>query len=119
MFTILNSKQAPDLVNQLRKWFEQEWGELDPIVGDKFPEPLLAIDEAGELIGGLAFTTAPEPAGLGAGVWINALLVAPEHRGRGIASKLIQAAESLARDNINSKRLFVYTDVPALYVKNR
>jgi len=48
------------------------------------PPPLVAVDDDDRLMGGIAFTTYPEPQGNQPAVWINALLVAPEFRGRGI-----------------------------------
>lgn len=91
---------------------------MDPVDlrqnGLETPAPLLAISEEGKLIGGLAFTIAPEPQSTTNSIWINALLVAPEHRGQGVASKLIRAAERAAALK-NLTKLFVYTEYAALY----
>ncbi|AEV35167.1 putative acetyltransferase [Pseudovibrio sp. FO-BEG1] len=94
MILILSSDDAPHFLSQLCDWFAQEWGEMDPVDlrlnGLEAPAPLLAISEEGKLIGGLAFTIAPKPQSTTNSIWINALLVAPEHRGKGVASKLIR-----------------------------
>ncbi|MGG9999006.1 GNAT family N-acetyltransferase [Pseudovibrio ascidiaceicola] len=118
MTLILSSDDAPHFLTQLCDWFAQEWREMDPIdlrQSDlEGPSPLLAISEEGKLIGGLAFTIAPEPQGTTNSIWINALLVAPEHRGKGVASTLIRAAEKAAALK-NITKLFVYTEYAALY----
>ncbi|NOX49791.1 MAG: GNAT family N-acetyltransferase [Gammaproteobacteria bacterium] len=118
MLRILNLQQTPHLNNQLQSWFQQEWGEIDPMFGDLFPQPLVAVDENGGLAGGLAFTLAPEPNGSHMAVWINAIMVSPPQRGRGVASKLIQAATERAWAEHDLNRLFVNTDIPLLYEKN-
>ncbi|KZL27162.1 GNAT family N-acetyltransferase [Pseudovibrio sp. WM33] len=118
MTLILSSDDAPHFLTQLCDWFAQEWGELDPVnlrQSDlEGPSPLLAISEEGKLIGGLAFTIAPEPQSTTNSIWINALLVAPEHRRKGIASKLVSAAEKAAALK-GITELFVYTEYAALY----
>jgi len=80
------------------------------------PPPLVAVDDDDRLMGGIAFTTYPEPQGNQPAAWVNALLVATEFRGRGIARKLICSAEIEAkRQGITA--LYVYTDVPGLYLR--
>lgn len=118
MLRILNSQQAPHLNDQLLSWFQQEWGEIDPMFGDLFPQPIVAVDENGGLAGGLAFTLAPEPNGSRMAVWINVIMVSPAQRGQGVASKLIQAAADRAWNEHDLNRLFVNTDIPLLYEKN-
>lgn len=118
MTLILSSDDAPHFLAQLCDWFAQEWGEMDPVDlrlnGLEAPAPLLAISEEGKLIGGLSFTIAPEPQSTTNSIWINALLVAPEHRRKGVASKLVRAAEKAAALK-NITKLFAYTEYAALY----
>jgi len=110
----------PRHLNQLREWFELEWGHVDPFDGNHsgfvVPAPLVAIDDRKQLVGGLAFSSFSRPGSDGIAIWVNALLVAPEHRGLGIASQLVQAAE-LEASRMNANELFVLTDVSNLYQK--
>jgi len=101
---------AAELNFQLNK----EWPEIGSfekeMYGVSIPNPMgVLIDEA--IIGGLSFTSAKAPQSEEIVVWINAVLVQPSYRHRGIASKLIAAAESTA------EKLFALTDIPELYIK--
>jgi GNAT superfamily N-acetyltransferase len=120
MLSILSSTSAPHYLKQLRDWFESEWGQVDAFDenhdGLEVPPPLIVIDDKDLLAGGLAFSSFSKPKCHEFSVWINALLVAPEHRGKGIASQLIHAAEDEAR-RIAISELFVHTGVPVLYQK--
>lgn len=120
-FSIVSGSSAsPPLVDQLRGWFESEWGEIDPFEGNhddvQVPRPILALDAQRRLAGGLAFSSANQPGSEDIAVWINALLVAPEHRRTGLASRLVQEAHDRAAE-LGVQRLFVRSDVPALYEK--
>ena len=119
-FSLIDSSLAPTHLSLLKQWFEEEWGEVDHSVsiidGEPIPSPILALETEGALAGGMAFTLAETTATDGLELWINAVLVAPIHRGKGLATRLITAAEEKAR-NQGVLRLFVYTDVPALYSK--
>lgn len=114
----LRRPTAPShLLDQLQNRFEVEWGNVDPMHTKGTPTPLVVTDDQGLLLGGLAFTISPKPASAELGVWINGLVVSPAYRRRGIASRLIEAAEFEAcRQHI--PELYVYTDVPALYSSN-
>ncbi len=117
MFSVISSNAAPHHLQQLREWFIAEWGEMDsfsgPDDGYSVPSPLLVVDGQ-ELLGGLAFTSYPIPGSEELGLWINALIVAPEHRGSGLGSQLIQAAEVEAI-HANEQELFVYADHQEFY----
>ena len=119
MFSVVSSTSAPHHLKQLREWFVAEWGKVDPFEGteDDFPVPSpILVTDGHKLLGGLAFSTYPKPGLEETGLWINALLVAPEHRGVGMGSQLVQAAEAEAV-SIGARELFVYTEVPELYRK--
>lgn len=107
---------------EFRHRLEQQWGSVDDRGADTedgprpgtLPAPLVAVDDSGHFAGGLAFTTAKRPGGTSMGIWINAVVVDPEHRRQGVASRLVRAAEREAAER-GVDRIFVYTDVPRLY----
>ena len=120
MTRITEAQQAPQHLATLRQWYTNEWGKDYSFAvnhpGYIVPEPLLALDEGNELLGGLAFSTFDWPEDGDTGVWINAVYVHPDSRGKQIASQLISRAERCAA-NAQIELLFVYTQMPALYTK--
>jgi len=119
MISIVDSKAHPHLQEQLHQWLSAEWGNFDFFKGAlktfTVPPPLLAIKDL-TLLGGLAFSRYPAPANKNLGLWINGVLVAPEHRGLGIATQLIQAAEITAQKT-QAQSLYAKTNIPKLYEK--
>ncbi len=119
MLNIKSSESCMHHLPLLRKWFEAEWGEVDPfdtqINGSAVPLPIVAVNK-GELVGGLAFTRFPCPQSSSQALWVNALLVDPGYRNQGISSLLIKAAESLG-SQLGETHLYSYTDIPHLYIK--
>ena len=117
-FSIRNSNTMPHYLGQLRDWFEAEWEQVDSFEGNHagvtVPTPIIAVDDQQLLLGGLSFTTFHRPESARIGVWISALLVAPTHRKKGIASQLIRSAEH-ETNRLNLSELFVLTDLPILY----
>ena len=104
------SKMATELNIQLNK----EWPEIGNFEKTMYkisiPNPIGVLID-GEIVGGLSFTSYKAPINEEIVVWINAVLVQPNYRHRGIASKLIVAAQSTAH------KLFALTDIPELYTK--
>ncbi len=121
MSLILNSNKAPHVQHQLWDWFTREWGEFTPLKPEHthidVPSPLVALNESGQLMGGLAFTVAPKPQNSEPAIWINALFVDQPYRRKGIASKLITAAEMTAA-KMQISELFTYTEFASLYEGN-
>ena len=119
MYKLSNTLVDPVHLAQLREWFISEWAEVDPFEvsheGLQVPSPIV-ITENDRLLGGLSFTWAQKPNVAEMAIWINAVLVSPEYRGMGLASQLIQAAESEAK-NSGVNELFVYSEFPRLYQK--
>ena len=119
MHSISSTSIDPRHLEQLREWFVSEWGAVDAFSSTnsevRIPAPIVAT-EGYDLLGGLAFTIARKPNSADVGMWVNAVLVAPEYRKLGIGSSLIQAAESEAK-RTGEKDLFVYTEFPELYEK--
>ncbi|WP_336751910.1 GNAT family N-acetyltransferase [Aeromonas hydrophila] len=70
-------------------------------------------DDTG-VIGGLAYSRFKEPHRDGEVIWINAVFVSADHRGKGIASQLINAGVSQITSSSHDY-LYAYTNVPALY----
>lgn len=119
MLQVVSSRTVPEHLARLREWFLAEWGEVDPFEDPGkaafVPPPLLAISDS-DLLGGLMFSSFRKPGGDGLALWINALLVAPEHRRKGIATRLIRAAETEAF-SAGQRQIFALTDIPKLYEK--
>jgi len=118
---ILTASSVPTaLLVQLREWLELEWGHIDPFEGNHaevtIPQPIVAVDEQTSLLGGLIFGAFAKPRTPEIAVWVNAVIVSPLHRKKGIASRLVQAAEGEAR-RLAIDELFVLSDVPGLYQK--
>ena len=80
------------------------------------PSPLIALEHE-ELLGGLSFTRYAKPGSEEMAVWINTVFVAPQHRGRGVAGKLIDVAEQAALA-LGITELFVLSSMPDLYNKH-
>lgn len=96
-------------------WCVDEWSQEIVISSPDFPQPLFALYD-GVLVGGIAFSLFEKPASDKQVVWINALVVSPDYRGRGIGSRLIQAAIGHCH-TLNQQHLYVYTDRPSLYTR--
>ena len=111
MIDVVSSRTAPVHLKPLSQWVVAEWGEFSP--AENVPPPLLAIEDE-ELRGGLMFSRFHKPNGEGLGLWVNALFVAPQYRRKGIASLLVQAAETEAA-SAGERELYALTDVPQLY----
>ena len=111
MIDVVSSRTAPSHLKPLSEWVVSEWGEVESV--ENVPPPLLAI-EGEELRGGLIFSRFRKPDGKGLGLWVKALFVSPEYRRKGIASQLVQAAETEAA-NTGERELYALTDVPTLY----
>lgn len=119
---ILTGNSVPGaLLVQLREWLEAEWGEIDPFEGNHpevtVPSPIVAVDERTSFLGGLIFGSFTKPSSSEIGVWVNAVLVSPAHRKKGIASLLLQSAEIEAR-HLAISELYVLSEYPNLYKKH-
>ena len=122
MLSILNSEFKSPYLEPLHKWFVDQWGEGDFYSTHRdghaiLAAPLIALDDD-RLVGGLAFTRFNSPDKDEAALWVNAVLVAPAQRGKGVASALVAAAAQAALQ-LGEAQLFAYTDVPQLYLKQK
>jgi len=106
-------------LSQLAEWFIAQWEPVDVYRGAQpgfvVPDPLIATEQD-ELLGGLALSRYQAADGQQLAMWINALIVTPTHRGRGIASMLICGAERQAV-KVQATEIYAKTDVPDLYRK--
>lgn len=119
MLSIVNSNFESLHLTQLYNWYKSQWKDVDPFTSSKdghiIPSPILAV-EGEMLLGGLAFTRYKIPDESRIGLWINAVFVKDEYRGKGIGSQLIDAAKKAAL-YVNEKELFALTDIPEIYQK--
>ncbi len=113
MIQIVASDEHQQYLEELRKHFIAEWGEIDPLVSSIAPAPILALDDE-MLIGGLSFTDFPSPGNNEPGIWLNVLLVLPEYRSKGVGTDLVKFAAQEAK-LFQLSQIFVYTDIPDFY----
>jgi len=112
------SEESRDLLFLLRSEWDDFGGFEEAVYGLDVPQPLVAL-AGGRAVGGAAFTAFEEPGGDECGnkndgepvIWLNALYVVPECRGKGIASGLVTAATEIC------PVLYALTDVPGLYTR--
>ncbi len=115
--TILPCPTLSSCRDELEKLIQSEWEDFhlpDP-QEETIPEPLMVVQED-RVIAGLSYTLFAEPEKETNVIWINALVVSSEHRGRGIASHLVQEAVRVIKEMRIQDYLYVYTDVPGLYL---
>ena len=116
MVKVLQSDAQAHRLDALLALFKTKWRDFESsLTGERFPSPLLLLAASDRLAGGLSFTTALLPDPATESVWINAVMVLPEFQRRGFASKLINLGCATA-DAFGMDRLFVYTEVPDLYI---
>lgn len=108
---ITHLADIPDAVPTLVRWFNEEWAPYYGPYGpgdalrdvteccqhDELPLALVALDANRNVVGTAALKPHSAAADRNLGPWLAALLVAPAHRGEGIASALVAAIESKAR----------------------
>lgn len=70
------------------------------------------MDEAGQPLGAAALKSDSTGSDVAEGPWLAALLVGPEHRGRGVATALVQAIEEEAR-RLGFAAVYTSTDAAA------
>jgi GNAT superfamily N-acetyltransferase len=117
-FYIAEPDFAARYYDELQQRFQKEWPEIQPVdtAGQAVPKPVVAVTASGALAGGLAFAAGKAPLSEAPAVWINAVLVEPEYRHKGLGSQLILAAQESA-GRLGISRLYALTELPALYSK--
>lgn len=115
-------KDRPDLLPILAEWCGLEWAhlyenwdadtsrrEFEASRSDgKLPITLIAL-EGGELLGTVSLLRNDLPGREDLNPWLASLLVLPEHRGKKVATFLIQQAEELLR-RLNYPEAFLFTE---------
>ena len=103
--------EVPEALPVLTRWFVEEWGPYYGPEGpgdaeadlraanqrDQLPICLVALDAAGGVTGTVALRAESIASHRHLTPWLAALLVAPEHRRRGIGTALIAAIEGRDR----------------------
>lgn len=111
IFRIAHLIDAPEAAPTLAQWFVDEWtpwygpegpGDAEADLAachgrDVLPICLVALDTDSGVLGTAALKSESVGSETGAGPWLAALLVGRDHRGRGVATALVEAIENEAR----------------------
>ncbi len=95
----------------LAEWFVAEWPSYygkagpgnalsdlaDSMNHDRLPLALVAMGDAGRVMGTAALKATSLGGEVAPGPWLAAMLVGPDHRGRGVGSALVEAIEGAAK----------------------
>lgn len=113
---IHRGEKSPYL-SRLEQLFQSEWPDFrlcDAYAKDANLPPVLVAVMNDVVMGGLAYSRFKEPHHGGDVIWINAVFVSAEYRGKGIARQLINAGVSQLLES-SQDYLYAYTNVPKLY----
>ncbi|WP_310597460.1 GNAT family N-acetyltransferase [Aeromonas aquatica] len=114
---LLHCEENSPYLAQLDQLFQSEWSDFrlcDAYTKDANLPPVLVAVMNDVVMGGLAYSRFKEPHRSGEVIWINAVFVSAEYRGKGLASRLINAGVSQTLAS-SQDYLYAYTNVPALY----
>ena len=112
-----NCDESSPYWSELEGFFQSEWS------GFKFKDtyeenvnlpPVITVLRDNVVIGGLAYSYFQEPHQVRDVVWINAVFVAPQWRGQGIASELINRGVRQVSSTVQTQ-LYAYTNITGLY----
>jgi len=118
MIEIKSASSQQKAYEQFKTWLFNEWGPIEQLYSEDTPAlamPILAF-ENDVLVGGMSFILYNKPGTSSKTMWINTLYIATEYRGKGIASQIILAAESVFT-RWKEADMYVFTDKPSLYSK--
>ncbi len=134
MTKIVFLKSVPHLAEPLGLYIYSEWKEMyerqgkrsDDVVktvksravDTQIPCTLVALNN-GELCGSVTLKVTEENGVEGLSPWLAGVFVLPQWRGRGIGSKLVDCAESVASEQFGVEKLYLYTSTATgLYEKH-
>lgn len=118
-FNINNLEDVPHLTPQVATWIESEWRRLpihdylDTVAkhqwrdGQSLPRTLVAVEDR-VAIGTVSLLLGDMDTRSDLNPWLGCLYVEKDHRKRGVATKLIQHAEGLAK-SMGIELLFLFT----------
>lgn len=123
---IVHLIDAPGAAPVLTMWFVEEWtpwygpgggGDAEADLAacrdrGALPLCLVALNEAGGVLGTAALKSESVGSELAAGPWLAALLVGADYRGNGIATALVEAIEAEAR-RLGIEAIYTSTDAAA------
>ncbi|WP_052878353.1 GNAT family N-acetyltransferase [Vibrio coralliirubri] len=112
-----NCDESSPYWRELEGLFQSEWSDFK--FKDTYKEnvqlpPIITVLRDNVVIGGLAYSYFQEPHQVRDVVWINAVFVAPQWRGQGIASELINRGVRQVSSAVQTQ-LYAYTNIMGLY----
>ncbi|CDT52335.1 Conserved hypothetical protein [Vibrio coralliirubri] len=112
-----NCDESSPYWSELEGLFQSEWSDFK--FKDTYKEnvqlpPVITVLRDNVVIGGLAYSYFQEPHQVRDVVWINAVFVAPQWRGQGIASELINRGVRQVSSGVQTQ-LYAYTNIMGLY----
>jgi GNAT superfamily N-acetyltransferase len=130
--TVRHLIDLPDALPVLTRWFVDEWEPYYGLEGpgdaeadlraaktkNGLPTCLVAIDNAGDVVGTAALKAESVASHGHLTPWLAAVLVAAEHRRQGVGTALIAAIEDEAR-RLGFDRLYVATDTAIGIIERR
>jgi len=131
-FSICHLAEVLEVLPVLVRWFVEEWGDYYGPGGpgdaeadlkaasyrDRLPVGLVAVDDNRQPLGTVALKAESVPSHRHLSPWLAALLVAPEHRQKGIGAALIAALEDEAR-RLGFEHLYTATDTASGLIERR
>ncbi|MEZ9189035.1 GNAT family N-acetyltransferase [Vibrio sp. 10N.286.52.F8] len=112
-----NCDESSPYWSEVEDLFQSKWSDFK--FKDTYEEnvnlpPVITALRDNVVIGGLAYSYFQEPHQVRDVVWINAVFVAPQWRGQGIASELINRGVRQVSSTVQTQ-LYAYTNVMGLY----
>lgn len=129
MYLIKNLTEIPDILNVLAQWHQSEWAKFNPgetleqrivrmhdyLNHDFIPSTFVAVDDC--VLGSGAIVKNDMNTRQELSPWLASVYVSPDHRGRGVGSKLVQHIMSQAKSMAYNKLYLYTTDKQSFYEK--